>query len=132
LGGAFIGTALKLMFQRPRPLFDDPVVVEQTWSFPSGHALGSLICYGMLAYLLVLFVRGRHAHAAIIATATALILLIGFSRVQLGVHYLSDVIAGYAAGSVWLCVCIAALETARRRALARVGAVERGVIGKPT
>jgi membrane-associated phospholipid phosphatase len=77
--------------------------------------MGSLVAYGMLAYLLVREVHGRRRRLAVIACATLLILLIGLSRMYLGVHYFSDVIGGYAAGVVWLAACISGLEVVRRR-----------------
>jgi undecaprenyl-diphosphatase len=77
--------------------------------------MGSLVAYGMLAYLLVRELHGRRPRLAVIAGATVLVLLIGLSRIYLGVHYFSDVIGGYAAGVVWLAACISGLEVARRK-----------------
>lgn len=113
-GGGLLNTTLKAFFQRSRPEFVSPFVVESGWSFPSGHAMGSLITYGMLAYLLVLMMN-RSLEKLIIMGAVALVLLIGFSRLYLGVHYLSDVVAGYAAATVWLAASISGTEVARRR-----------------
>jgi undecaprenyl-diphosphatase len=76
--------------------------------------MGSLIAYGMLAYLLVRDAKGRRPRTAIVVGAVLLVLLIGLSRMYLGVHYLSDVLGGYAAGVVWLAACITGLEVARR------------------
>ena len=77
--------------------------------------MGSLVGYGMLAYLLVLANRGNPARQrSIVILATVLILAIGISRLYLGVHYLSDVVGGYAAGLVWLATCIALVELGRR------------------
>lgn len=113
-GGGLLNLELKALFQRTRPETIDPSLLVSGWSFPSGHAMGSLIGYGIVAYLLVLWLP-RHWDRLIIAASAALVLLIGFSRLYLGVHYLSDVIAGYAAGSVWLVVCITGMEVVRRR-----------------
>jgi membrane-associated phospholipid phosphatase len=77
--------------------------------------MGSLVAYGMLAYLLI---REGHRHGqrvAVIGCSVLLILLIGLSRMYLGVHYFSEVIGGYAAGMVWLAACISGLEVVRRR-----------------
>lgn len=112
-GGGLLNTTLKNIFQRTRPEFSNPFLVETTWSFPSGHAMGSLIAYGMLAYLLVLFLE-RHWDWLIIAGAVTLVLLIGFSRMYLGVHFFSDVVAGFSAGAAWLVTCITGVEVARR------------------
>ena len=78
----------------------------QRWSYPSGHAMTSLICYGMLAWVLgSAFPRARRILTVLLALWVA---AIGFSRVYLGVHWPTDVLAGYLAGGFWLCVCIAA------------------------
>jgi undecaprenyl-diphosphatase len=130
-GGGLLDQALKLTFRRPRPVWEAPIAIAQGWSFPSGHAMGSLVAYGMLAYLLILHLRSLRAKAAVVAGALLLVLAIGFTRLYLGVHYFSDVVAGYAAGTVWLAVCISGLEVLRRsgrmpgtsrRALAHEGA----------
>ena len=116
-GGGLLDLGLKLAFRRPRPSWEAPYLVASGWSFPSGHAMGSLIAYGMLAYVLVLHLRSGVARRAVIVGAVVLVLAIGFTRLFLGVHYFSDVIAGYAAGTLWLAVCISGLEVIRRRAL---------------
>jgi len=113
-GGGLLDLALKRVFHRTRPTWDVPLLTARGWSFPSGHAMGSLIAYGMLAYLLVRDARGRRPRMAIVVGAVLLVLLIGLSRMYLGVHYLSDVLGGYAAGVVWLATCITGLEVARR------------------
>jgi undecaprenyl-diphosphatase len=106
-GGELLNRELKHLFERPRP----PFTTAREWSFPSGHAMMSLIAYGMLAYVLVVL---RPGWLGRIVPVIVLVLLIGFSRIFLTVHYLSDVIGGYAAGAAWLGVWIAALETIRR------------------
>jgi undecaprenyl-diphosphatase len=114
-GGAVLTQVLKLAIQRPRPPGASVFLTDFSWSFPSGHAMGSLIGYGMLAYLLVaLWVEKRGWRISIVVTAAALIAAIGLSRLYLGVHYFSDVIGGYAAGVLWLAACISAVEVARR------------------
>lgn len=118
-GGGLLNLALKTFFQRPRPEFEFPFMIAAGWSFPSGHAMGSLIGYGMLAYLVILVLPRRQMRAVVILVTAVLVLLIGFSRLYLGVHYFSDVIAGYAAGVVWLSACISGLEVARQRRLAQ-------------
>jgi membrane protein DedA with SNARE-associated domain/membrane-associated phospholipid phosphatase len=105
--GGLLDVALKMVFHRTEPTWG--------WSFPSGHAMGSLVAYGMLAYLLVRKARRRRQRLGIIAGAALLIASIGLSRMYLGVHYFSDVIGGYAAGVVWLAACISGLEIVRRR-----------------
>lgn len=120
LGGGLLDHWLKLWIQRPRPSYAAALLHNPTWSFPSGHAMGALIGYGMLAYVLVLIAQGkRRTQVLIIVAAVILILAIGVSRLYLGVHYFSDVIGGYAAGVLWLSACISGVEVARRWRITR-------------
>ncbi len=120
-GGAVLDAALKLMVHRPRPLFASDFLVRDSFSFPSGHSMMSMVCYGMIAYALVVMRwTGGLQRALTIAAAVIVILLVGGSRIYLGVHYFSDVVAGFIAGIVWLSVCISALELLRRRKLPQV------------
>ena len=101
LGVAVLDVALKHAFRRPRPVaFFGPT--PSSYSFPSGHALGSLCFYGILAAILTAHVRGRGAKFCVWMAAVFMVGMIGFSRIYLGVHYPSDVIAGYCAGAVWV------------------------------
>jgi len=117
VGNAVLNRTLKAIFERTRPLHDNALAFADGWSFPSGHASGSVVAYGMLAYLLVrlLPVRFAGAHLPVVALAAALAFTIGSSRVFLQVHFASDVLAGFASGSAWLAVCIGALELRRYR-----------------
>lgn len=115
MGGGVLDVALKVLVHRPRPVFPDPYALVPGWSFPSGHSMGSLVGYGMIAYFVVLRVRDPRARAAVIGVATALVALVGLSRMYLGVHYFSDVVGGFTAGIVWLSACITGLEVSRRR-----------------
>jgi len=121
-GGAALNQLLKELFARPRPYFEHPLVLETSYSFPSGHATMSLIFYGMLAYFWVLGLRTWRARTSVVFGAALLVLLVGFSRMYLGVHYFSDVVAGYASGGIWLSALITGSETLRRRS--KVGTVE--------
>jgi membrane protein DedA with SNARE-associated domain/membrane-associated phospholipid phosphatase len=121
-GGAALDGALKMLFRRPRPVWEDPWAVAHGWSFPSGHAMGSLVTYGMIAYLAVATRREWPIRVAVIGALAMLIILIGLTRLYLGVHYFSDVVGGYAAGAVWLASCISACEVVRRRSRARARA----------
>ncbi|HTN90153.1 MAG TPA: phosphatase PAP2 family protein [Sorangium sp.] len=114
-GGGLLNWALKALFERQRPTFADPLAVAAGWSFPSGHSMGTFITFGMLSYLGLLFVRTPRARLLLVAFALSWTVAMGFSRMYLGVHYLSDVLAGFAAGSVWLAACISGIEVARRR-----------------
>jgi undecaprenyl-diphosphatase len=118
LGGGLMLLVLKRGFDRERPGNPDRKwVTEENESFPSGHSMGSVIGYGLLAYLLVLprVQQRRRTRAAIIVGLIALLLLIGFSRIYLRAHYFSDVVAGFAVGTVWLALFIVIHETVHRR-----------------
>ena len=118
-GGMLLNVALKLVFQRARPSFDNPLLTLDTYSFPSGHTVGATLLYGVLAAYLSCLMRHWGARAAIAAGACLMVALVGLSRMGLGVHYLSDVLAAVAEGSAWLAVCITAVSTLRRRRAAR-------------
>jgi undecaprenyl-diphosphatase len=106
LGGAeLLNLVLKLSFHRPRP--EVAFVQLDTYSFPSGHAMISTAAYGALAYLAWGPLRTPRRRLILVAGTTLLVALIGFSRLYLGVHYLSDVLAGTAGGLFWLAVSIA-------------------------
>jgi membrane-associated phospholipid phosphatase len=112
LAGAEVLTwSLKALFQRERPTFDDPLATESSFSYPSGHALVSVAVYGALAYVLLAGGSRPRGRAVVAGCAALVVLAVGFSRLYLGVHYLSDVLAGYAVGCAWLL-----LITSRRRA----------------
>lgn len=108
----------KEYFQRARPLHEHGPVLETGYSFPSGHAAGSLMFYGMLAYVLMVLVPSRW-HRPIVAAAILIVALVGCSRVLLQVHYLSDVCAGYALSFGWLALCVSAVEFLRSARLPR-------------
>src|SRR5215217_5235224 len=113
-GSAVLNRLIKELFARPRPFFEHPLLQETSYSFPSGHAMESFVMYGMLAYFALLALESWRAHTAVVFGTALLVLLIGFSRMYLGVHYFSDVVAGYAAGGVWLSALITGVETIRR------------------
>lgn len=101
LGAAALDVALKYAFHRPRPVAFFGAT-PSSYSFPSGHALGSFCFYGTVAAILAARARGRGAKFYVWMTAALLIGMVGFSRIYLGVHHPSDVIAGYCAGAVWV------------------------------
>jgi membrane-associated phospholipid phosphatase len=105
IGGALLNQALKDRFHRGRPIFSAQLAVDSS-SFPSGHAMGSMIGYGILAYVATRRLQSPRRRRAIFAVAAAMIVLIGFTRIYLDAHFVSDVLAGYAAGGMWLFVCI--------------------------
>ncbi len=113
-GGALLNMTIKLVVQRPRPTLPWSQIAV-TYSFPSGHAMNSLIFYLSLA-LVAWSLWGRRLGLSAVLLAALLVLGIGLSRIYLGVHYLSDVVGGYIAGIFWLTTVILAFETRRMRA----------------
>lgn len=112
LGSGLLIGLFKGQFERPRPVHEHGFAQETTWSFPSGHAAGSLVFYGMLAYVLMVRLPARW-HRYVAALAALLVVSIGASRVLLQVHFLSDVLAGFAVGFAWLAGCVATTEFLR-------------------
>lgn len=108
--GMLLNVGLKQVFVRARPVLDEPLVQLATYSFPSGHAAASTLFYGAVLLLVLAHERRRAIRMAAAAAAAAMVLLVCFSRVYLGAHYLSDVLAGVAVGIAWL----AAWSTFRR------------------
>ena len=110
--GALLGVVLKLLVARARPTFPDPVAVVGQYSFPSGHALGSFLGAGVLLVIALPVLRRRGRVVAWTA-AVAVVLLVGFDRIALGVHYVSDVLAGWAAAGAVLAGTATAFGTWR-------------------
>jgi membrane-associated phospholipid phosphatase len=113
-GAGLLSHLLKDVFRRERPHFPDPVALEQSAGFPSGHALGAFVCCGLIAYFLVLRRPRFGVGAAVVGGLALAVLAVGFSRLYLGVHYFSDVLGAYAAGGAWLAGCISVMEVVRR------------------
>jgi undecaprenyl-diphosphatase len=109
-GSGTLDVALKLHFRRIRPEVPWAFVHEHSFSFPSGHSVAAVVLYGILTYLLWTHLRDLRQRAAAIATALLLIGGIGASRIYLGVHYPTDVLAGYVVGLLWLLPVIGAAE----------------------
>jgi membrane-associated phospholipid phosphatase len=111
--GSAIDTAVKSVVSRPRPVFIDPVLLAPGKSFPSGHAMSSTVVYGALLLVLIPFVPMAWRRV-VIAGAVGLVVAIGFTRLALGVHYLTDVLGGYVLGLAWLSLSTAAFSVWRR------------------
>ncbi|HEX7679911.1 MAG TPA: phosphatase PAP2 family protein [Thermoanaerobaculia bacterium] len=113
-GGGLLDFELKRYFARARPAVAEMLRRANGYSFPSGHAMGSAIAYGALAYLAFRAIRSWPARAAAIAFLYTLVAAVSLSRVYLGVHWISDVLAGVTAGTVWVTTTTVAYETMRR------------------
>jgi undecaprenyl-diphosphatase len=116
IGAGLLNVTLKLAFKRsrPEPFFD--LSPPETYSFPSGHSLTSACFFGALAAILTARIKSKRVRVAIWIVSTAMFLLIGLSRIYLGVHHTTDVIAGFAAALIWILVVrFVEMELARRR-----------------
>lgn len=113
LGTAVLNTGVKALVDRARPLVDVPVLVAPGASFPSGHAMGSTITYGVLLLVFLPVLPPRSRWPAIAAVVT-LVAAIGITRVALGVHYPSDVVGGWLLGVLWLAVTAVAFRRWRQ------------------
>jgi undecaprenyl-diphosphatase len=128
-GSAVLNYALKGLFARARPDGADPALHGGGWSFPSGHAMNTLVLCGIAAYLLLRLRPWRGTLGLQIALLLAWALAVGFSRLYVGVHYVSDVVAGFLAGAAWIAVCVSGVEVARRRGSGR--SADPGAAGPP-
>lgn len=106
MGSALLVAVGKLLTVRPRPVVGEVLTTATGYAFPSGHSAQAAAAYGVLALLVSLRV-GRGAKPLVWLAATAMALLVGFSRLYLGVHWLTDVLAGYALGASWLAIVVA-------------------------
>ena len=116
-GGMLVNQLLKSAYERLRPRFDPPLLELSSFSFPSGHTAGAVLFYGVLAAFLVSRHYDRRRRAAAVAGAMALVALVAFSRLYLGAHYLSDVLAAMCSSTVWLVLCLAGGHALLRRRL---------------
>jgi membrane-associated phospholipid phosphatase len=115
LGSGLSSRLSKLHFQRERPLhlaYYDP---EATYSFPSGHATSSMALVGILCYFILLEVKNTRARVALCLAGAMYILLMGMSRIYLGVHFFTDVVAGYLLGLLWVLLAVGLLEYAAHK-----------------
>lgn len=118
-GGQILNVLLKHSFERARPHFAEPLLELGTYSFPSGHAMGATVLYGFLACYAARHARSWTGRVLPFVLAAAMVATVAFSRMYLGVHYLSDVLAAFAEGCGWLAICISGAATLNRRRRAR-------------
>jgi len=109
-GSIILNGLLKIGFERPRPQIFEWGTKAGSWSFPSGHAMTAAVGYFTVAYLAARLQKRRRERAVTFAAAGILVLAICVSRVYLGVHYPSDVLAGVIIGLAWAGFCMATLE----------------------
>jgi membrane-associated phospholipid phosphatase len=114
-GSSILNSVVKQAVHRARPVLPDPVAHANGMSFPSGHAQAALVGFAVLLLVFVPLLRGAWRTVAV-AVAALLTIGIGFSRVALGVHYVSDVLAGYVLGAAWVIAMTAAFNALRREA----------------
>jgi undecaprenyl-diphosphatase len=117
--GGLLNLQLKAFFARARPELAEALREAHGYSFPSGHAMGSTIVFGTLAYLALRTLGSWRQRSAAVAFASTMILAISLSRIYLGVHWISDVAAGIAAGLIWVAFATVAYETMRRIRMVR-------------
>jgi membrane-associated phospholipid phosphatase len=118
--GAFVlNHLLKLLFERARPRWEDPLLSLSSYSFPSGHTAAAAALYGVLAAYAVSSMP-QHRWTAILVAA-AMVVLVALSRMVLGVHYLSDVLAATISTGMWLVLCLAVVHAAAARPRQRPG-----------
>lgn len=113
--GMVLNFLLKIVFHRQRPCPTDWFLMFHGYSFPSGHTMAATLLYGLLAVFAVMALKAWRRRVAAVLGAFVMVLLIGFSRVYLGAHYLSDVLGAAAAGLAWLALSLTAVDILRRR-----------------
>lgn len=109
--GMLLNVFMKYAFHRARPSVDNPLLVLTTYSFPSGHVAGATLCYGVVAAMLVSRISAWRWRVLLVLAAITMVVLVALTRIYLGVHYLSDVLAASAEGVAWLTLCLTGLHT---------------------
>jgi membrane-associated phospholipid phosphatase len=113
-GGMLLNEWVKILVQRQRPFLEGPFVDWSGYSFASGHTIGATLLYGQLALFILPAMKARHWRRLTIFSAALIVLLVGFSRIALGAHFLSDVLAAIIFGVLWLAFCLIAGKPLRR------------------
>ena len=113
-GGMLLNEWVKVLVHRHRPFVDGPFVDWSGYSFASGHTIGATLLYGQLVLFALPFLKARHWRLLCIFSAVSLVLLVGFSRIALGAHFLTDVLAAVFFGVVWLILCKVLAKPLRR------------------
>lgn len=117
-GGIALNTLFKFVYARARPHFIDPIVTLTSYSFPSGHVAGSTLFYGFVAALLISHTHSLVRHIATVIGALLMVTLVGASRMYLGAHFFSDVLAAFFESLAWLGLCLVGIHLIRARTTA--------------
>jgi len=113
-GGMLLNELVKVLVHRHRPFVDGPFVDWSGYSFASGHTIGATLLYGQLALFILPIIKRRRWRTLTVSSAALLIALVGFSRIALGTHFLTDVLAAIFFGIIWLAFCLIAGKPMRR------------------
>jgi membrane-associated phospholipid phosphatase len=116
-GGMLLNELVKILVHRHRPFEDGWFVDWSGYSFASGHTIGATLLYGQIALFLVPVIKSRRARICLFSAASFVIALVGFSRIALGAHYLTDVLGGIFFGMMWLTLCLFVVRPFRQVAL---------------
>jgi hypothetical protein len=116
-GGMLLNEWVKVLVHRQRPFVEGPFVDWSGYSFASGHTIGATLLYGQLLLFILPALKARHWRRLTVFSAVLLVALVGFSRIALGAHFLTDVLAGIVFGIIWLTLCLVAGRPIRRRSL---------------
>jgi len=117
-GGMLLNEWVKVLVHRHRPFVDGPFVDWSGYSFASGHTIGATLLYGQLLLFVLPSLKGRHLRLLCIFSAASLVLLVGFTRIALGAHFLTDVLAAIFFGIIWLMLCTVLGKSVQRRTVA--------------
>ena len=120
-GGMLLNEWVKLLVHRQRPFVDGSFVDWSGYSFASGHTIGATLLYGQLLLFILPALKARHWRLLSIFSAISLVALVGFSRIALGAHFLTDVLAAIFFGIIWLAFCLFATKPMRTRMISTAG-----------
>jgi undecaprenyl-diphosphatase len=116
-GGMLLNEWVKVLVHRQRPFVDGPFVDWSGYSFASGHTIAATLLYGQLALFILPAMKARHWRWLTVSSAALLVGLVGFSRIALGAHFLTDVLAAILFGIIWLALCVVLSKPIRRGSL---------------
>jgi len=127
-GGMLLNECVKVLVHRQRPFVDGPFVDWSGYSFASGHTIGATLLYGQLLLFILPALKARHWRLLSIVSAVSLVAVVGFSRIALGAHFLTDVLAAIVFGVLWLAFCLIAGKPLRRSVVLTAAAP---LVGEP-